>query len=76
MKKRAASDQKREASSLPGLYSQKKGNAIPPGINILMKKPRDLYFVAFLGFLYPILNIGFGQWLKPHSYLILPFVKS
>lgn len=47
-------------------------NMIPPDINILMKKPRDLYFVAFLDFLYPILN----SVLKPHSHLILSFVKS
>lgn len=39
-------------------------NMVPPGINILMKKPRDLYFVAFLDFLYPILNISFGQCAK------------
>lgn len=36
-------------------------NAVPASINILMKKPRHFYFVAFWGFLSPIPNIGFGQ---------------
>ena len=44
-------------------------NVVPPGINILMKKSMDFYFVTFLGFLYPILNIGFGK----HAKAPLPF---
>lgn len=56
-----ASDQRRQPSATPRLCLQKTGNGVPPGINILMKKPRGLCSVAFWGFLYPLLNIGFGR---------------
>ena len=45
-----ASDQRGRPSPVPRLCLQKTGNGIPPGVNILL-----------LGFLYPLLNIGFGR---------------